>query len=457
MDRIMNAVIVGCGKVGTELAKTLVNDGHDVTVIDNDEKALEQAAEAIDILPICGNGADINTLKEADLKSKDIFIAVSPSDELNLLSCVIAGSISTAKTIARVRNPLYSKETEFLKNKLGLSKIINPEHAAALEIYKLLQYPALTRMDSFANGKVVIFTVHITSEHPLLGKSLQEVRGITGSNILVCAVERKGEVIIPSGNFVIEDDDAISIVSTLDEMKNLFRFLKVKNKAAQSCIITGGGTIAHYLTDMLLKKGMHVRIVEINEDKCQKLSEVFPEAEVIHGDGTDKAFLMKQGLGKVDAFVPLTGIDEENIITATFAKNVSDAKVITKISRTDLNDVMDELHIDSAVFPKFICADIIAQYVRAQSNGVGGNVETLYRYLDNRIEILEFKAKDDKDIVNIPLALLGVRLKDNMIIACIVRDGSFIIPSGKNMIKEHDSVIIVTTHHGISALHGILK
>lgn len=453
----MNAVIVGCGKVGTELAKTLVNDGHDVTVIDNDEKALEQASEAIDILPICGNGADINTLREADLKNKDIFIAVSPYDELNLLACVIAESVGTARTIARVRNPLYSKETDFLKQKLGLSKIINPEHAAALEIFKLLQFPALTRIDSFANGEVVIFSVHINKDYPLLGKNLQEVREITGCNILVCAVERNGDVIIPSGNFILEEEDEISIVSTLDEMKSFFKFLKVKNKPAQSCIITGGGTIAHYLTDMLLKKGKHVRIIEIDERKCLELSEIFPEAEVIHGDGTDKAFLMKQGLGNVDAFVPLTGIDEENIISATFAKNVSDAKVITKISRTDLNDVMDELHIDSAVFPKFICADIIAQYVRAQSNGVGGNVETLYRYLDNRIEILEFKAKEDRELMDIPLSKLGAKLKDNMIIACIIRDGTFIIPSGVNMIKENDSVIIVTTHHGISALHSILK
>ena len=453
----MNAVIVGCGKVGTELAQTLVNDGHDVTVIDNDEKALEQVAEAMDILPICGNGADINTLREADLQNKDIFIAVSPLDELNLLSCVIAGSVGTARTIARVRNPLYSKETEFLKNKLGLSKIINPEHAAALEIFKLLQYPALTRIDSFAEGKVVIFTVHVNSDYCLRDKSLQEIREITGCNILVCAVEREGDVIIPSGNFVIKEEDEISIVSTLEEMKRFFKSLKVKNKPVDTCLITGGGTIAHYLTDMLLKKGKHVRIVEIDERKCVQLSEIFPEAEVIHGDGTDKAFLLKQGLDKVDAFVPLTGIDEENIISATFAKNVSDAKVITKINRTDLNDVMDELHIDSAVFPKFICADIIAQYVRAQDNGVGGNVETLYRYLDNRIEILEFRAKEDRDLIDIPLSKLGSRLKDNMIIACIIRDGKFIIPSGVNMIKENDSVIIVTTHHGISALHDILK
>ncbi len=451
----MNAVIVGCGKVGTELAKTLVNDGHDVTVIDNNEKALRQVAEEIDILPIFGNGADINTLKEADIRSKDIFIAVSPSDELNLLSCLIAEGAGDIKTIARVRNPLYSKETEFLKKKLGLSKIINPEQAAALEIFKLLQHPALTRIDSFAGGRVVIFNVRING-HRAAGKNLQQLKAATGCDVLVCAVQREDEVFIPSGDFVLQDEDEISIVCAMEEMKAFFKALDIKDRAAQSCLITGGGTIAHYLTDMLCKKDRQVRIVEIDERKCNQLSEVFPKAEVIHGDGTDKAFLIKQGLNRVEAFVPLTGIDEENIISATFAKNVSNAKVITKINRTDLNDVIDELQIDSVVFPKFICADIIAQYVRAQQNGMGGNVETLYRYLDNRIEILEFKAKDDHDIIDMPLSKLGAKLKKDMIIACIIRGEQCIIPSGKDMIQENDSVIIVTMHRGIAALHDIL-
>ena len=207
---------------------------------------------------------------------------------------------------------------------------------------------------------------------------------------------------------------------------------------------------------MLLKSRRQVRLIEINEGRCGMLSEAFPEAEIIHGDGTDKSFLLKQGLKYVDAFVPLTGIDEENIISATYAKNVSEAKVITKINRTDLNDVMDELHIDSAVFPKLICADSIAQYVRAQSMGLGGHVETLYRYLDNRLEILELIANDDPELTDIPLMELGSRLKDNVLIACIIRGDSFIIPSGKNVIRKGDSVIVVTTHSGISSLHEIL-
>lgn len=453
----MNAVIVGCGKVGTELAKTLVNDGHNVSVIDRNEKALALITEAVDILPVLGNGADINTLRDAGIDGADIFIAVSPSDELNLLACLIAGSESeNIKTIARVRNPLYSKETGFLKNRLGLSKIINPEYMAASEIFKLLQYPALSRIDTFAEGRAVIFTMRVDGMYSIEGKSLQEIGSDNDYNMLVCAVQRNGEVIIPSGNFILNDGDDISVVATIQEMKRFLRTLGLKSEPALSCLVTGGGVIAYYLTDMLLKAKRQVRVIEIDQSTCQMLSESFPGAEIIHGDGTDKSFLLKQGLKYVDAFVPLTGIDEENIISATYAKNVSDAKVITKINRTDLNDVMNELHVDSAVYPKLICADTIAQYVRAQSKGIGGQVETLYRYLDNRIEILELIASDDPDLTDIPLTELGKRLKDNLIIACIIRDGSFTIPSGKNTIRSGDSVVVVTTHKGISSLHEIL-
>ena len=453
----MNAVIVGCGKVGTELAKTLVNDGHNVSVIDRSEKALSLVTEAVDILPVLGNGADINTLRSAGIDTADIFIAVSPSDELNLLACLIAGSESEdIKTIARVRNPVYSKETKFLKNRLGLSKIINPELMAASEIYKLLQYPALSRLDTFADGRVVIFTMHVDGMYSIEGKSLQEIGSDTDYNMLVCAVERNGEVVIPSGNFILNDGDEISVVAAIPEMKRFLKTLGLKSDPARSCLITGGGVIAYYLTDMLIKSKRQVRLIELDEKTCGFFSEDFPEAEIIHGDGTDKSFLLNQGLNYVDAFVPLTGIYEENIISATYAKNVSDAKVITKINRTDLNDVMDELHVDSAVYPKLICADSIAQYVRAQSKGIGGQVETLYRYLDNRIEVLELIASEDKDLTDIPLTELGSRLKDNLILACIIRDGTFIIPSGKDTIRSGDSVIVVTTHKGISSLHEIL-
>ncbi|MDO4266794.1 MAG: Trk system potassium transporter TrkA, partial [Eubacteriales bacterium] len=406
------------------------------------------------ILPLCGNGADINMLREAGLDKADIFIAVSPSDELNLLSCLIAERVGRVRTIARVRNPLYSRETEFLKQKLGLWKIINPEHLAAVEIYKLLQYPALSRLDSFANGKVVIFNIHVKSTSRLVGLSLQELRRQTGRNLLACVVARGSALTIPSGSFVISGDDDISFVATLEEMTSFLQWIGLPSKPAQNCLITGGGTISYYLTEELLRHGRRVRIIENKPERCQQLSEYFPKAEIICGDGTDRKFLMKHGMGQADAFVPLTGIDEENIVIATYAKNISDAKVITKVSRADLGELIDALDIDSVVFPKLLCADLIAQYVRALADGAGGNVETLYRYLDNRVEIVEYKATDDPLLCRIPF--IDLNLKKNLLVAALIRDGHFIIPGGQDMIMPGDSVIIVTMDQGLSTLHGIL-
>ncbi|MBQ1424012.1 MAG: Trk system potassium transporter TrkA [Lachnospiraceae bacterium] len=451
----MNAVIVGCGKVGSELARTLVNDGHNVSVIDNNQKSIDQISEDLDVMALLGNGADIDILNEAGLKTADIFIAVSASDELNLLTCLMAKQETKCETIARVRNPLYSKETRFIKDRLGLSKIINPEHLAANEIYSLLQFPALSRIDAFEGSDVGISTLHLKPSYKLIGKSLMEIRNdMPGIVALVCTVVRKGEVNIPSGSFVIEEGDDVTIVATRNEMRKFLKSQGIQNTPAENIMITGGGTIAYYLIDKLLKHGRTVRLVERDLKRCTELSEIFPEAEIIQGDGTDRRFLVRHGLRVADAFVPLTGIDEENIVIATYAKNSTDAKVITKVTRTDMNDLIETLNIDSVVFPKLICADIIAQYVRAKSAGAGGNVATLFRYLDNRIEIVELIASADAAFLNKPL--MELRLKKDLILAGIIHEGNFTVPTGKDMIREGDSVIVVTTHKGISSLHDLL-
>ena len=453
----MNAVIVGGGKVGSELAATLVNDGHNVTVIELDQKALSQLAEEVDIMPLCGNGNDISVLREAAVERADIFIAVSPFDALNLLSCLMAQQISDVKTIARVRNPMYSKELDFLKQKLGISKIINPEQLASNEIYKLLQYPALSRIDLLENGKVVIFTLHIKPEHEkLVGKDLKHLRQEICHDILVCSVERAGEVLIPSGNFVINTGDDLTFISTLENMQDFFKNCGINNKSVSNVMITGGGTTAYYLIEKMLSHGKDVRVVENDESRCRELSEDFPDADIVYGDGTDKNFLLKHGMDLADSFVALTGVDEENIIASTFAKNLSNTKkVVAKVNRTDLSDVIYALDIDSVVFPKLICADIIAQYVRALNSGVGGNIETLFRYMDNRVEIVEFKAGEAHAICNTPL--IDLDLKKNLIIAGIIHDNKFIIPSGKDKILAGDSVIVVSMNQSLTSLKDILK
>ncbi|MBQ9421321.1 MAG: Trk system potassium transporter TrkA [Lachnospiraceae bacterium] len=452
----MNAIIVGCGKVGSELARTLVNDGHNVSVIDNNQKSIDQISEDLDVMALLGNGADIDILNEAGLKNADIFIAVSTSDELNLLTCLMAKQETKCETIARVRNPLYSKETRFIKERLGLSKIINPEHLAANEIYNLLQFPALSRIDLFEGSDVVISTLHIKPGYKFIGKSLMQIRKETPGNVaLVCAVVRNGEVNIPSGSFVIEEGDDITIVATRNEMRKLLKSQGIQNTPAENIMIAGGGTIGYYLMDKLLKHGRTVRLIDRDVKRCTELSEIFPEAEIIHGDGTDRRFLVRHGLKAADAFIPLTGIDEENIVIATYAKNSTNAKIITKVTRTDMNDLIETLNIDSVVFPKLICADIIAQYVRAKSAGAGGNVATLFRYLDNRIEIVELIASANATLLDTPI--MDLKLKRDLILAGIIHNGNFTVPTGKDMIREGDSVIVVTTHKGISSMQDLLR
>lgn len=451
----MNIVILGCGKVGCELAATLTGDGNDVAVIDKSREALDKVSEDLDILTVLGDGADIDVLKEAGIESAEVFIAVSPYDEVNLLSCLIAKEVSGVETIARVRNPLYYRESGFFLSNLGISMIINPEQQAASAIYKLLRYPALSRVDRMAGGNVLIFTLHCRGEYGFAGHTLAEVRRDTKARVLACAVYRKGAVFIPDGSFVIEKDDEVTFVTPVEDMEIFSKEHNMHNNPTMDIMISGGGRVTWYLTERLINAGRHVRIIELKEDKCEVLSERFPEAEIICGDGTDRRFLTKQGIKNADAFVAATGIDEENIVIANYVKNSAGIKVITKVNRTDLRDVIEALDIDSAVFPKVITSDVIAQYVRAKASGVGRNLEAFYRYMGNSVEIVEFKAVESDP--GLGVTLMDLKLKKNLILACIIRDGKPIIPSGRDAVKEGDSVIVVTSHKGITSMGDILE
>lgn len=450
----MNIIIMGCGKVGSELASTLVGEGHSVAIIDKQQKALDQASEELDVLSVVGDGADIEVLREAGIQEADVFIAVSPNDELNILACLLAKEVSSAETIARVRNPVYYRDKGVYLDKLGLSKVINPEKLAARDIYALLTYPALSRVDTFADGEGLVFTLHCRGEYGFSGHSLMDVRKDTKAQVLACAVYRKGEVFVPDGSFVIQPDDEVTFVTSRKEINIFLKEHRIEDAPAEDILITGGGTIAYYLTETLLQNHKNVRILEQSGDRCLFLSEAFPEAEVINGDGTDRRFLVKQGLMNADAFVALTGVDEENIVTANYAKDYARKKVITKVSRTDLRDVIESLDIDSAVFPKVICADAIAQYVRAKARGSEKSLEAFFRYMGKLVEITELKVLPDDPGTGIPLR--DLKLKKELIIASIVHNGVLSIPSGSSCLKTGDSVVIATRHKGISSIKDIM-
>lgn len=451
----MNIIIVGCGKVGRTLAEQLSNEKHNIVIVDIIEKKIQDTTEDIDIMGLLGNASSINTLLDAGIETADLLIAVTGSDELNLLCCLIAKKVSKCHTIARVRNPVYSKELGFIKQSLGISMIINPEHAAAIEIARILRFPSAIKIDTFAKGRVELLKFKIKPEFKLNNMSVMEFGERYKNLILIGAVERGDEVSIPSGNFILKDNDIVSVIAPPVNSALFFKKIGIHTHQVKSTMIVGGGTLSYYLAKILLTMKIRVLIVESDAARCEHLSELLPDATIIHGDGTDKNLLLEEGLTRVESFVTLTNLDEENILLSLFAKKNSNAKLVSKVNRIAFDDIIEGLDIGSVVYPKYITADYILQYVRAMQNSIGSNVETLYQILDNKAEALEFSIHDDCPFLNVPLADLDIR--DNLLVACINRNGVILIPRGQDSIQANDTVIVVTTVKGLNDIRDILK
>lgn len=445
---------MGCGKVGTALARQLSEEKHSITLIDTNEAKIQRITEELDVMGIVGNGSSIGVLSEAGIENADVFIAVTGSDELNLLCCMFAKKAGHCHAIARVRNPIYSHELDFIKQQLGISAIINPELAASREISRLLRFPAALKIDTFADGRVRLIKFVLAPKHGLDGMPLKDVSLRLHSDVLVCAVEREQDVVIPSGDFILRNGDIITFISTQNRAAEFFMHLHAPTRPVRSAMIVGGGTIGFYLAKDLMEHGIRVRIVEQNAARSEMLAESLPEATILHGDGTDRQLLMAEGLPLTEAFVSLTNVDEENVLLALFAQKHSNAKLVTKINRLEFDDILDGLDIGSIVYPKYMTCDFIVQHVRALQNAAGSNVKTLYRILDDRVEALEFTVHENSRVTNIPLSLL--RLKRNLLICCITRGDEIIIPRGNDQLKAGDSVVVVTLEHGLHDVRNIL-
>lgn len=452
----MKIIIVGCGKIGCTLAAQLSYEQHDLVVVDTNPLKIQQLSETIDVMGLAGNGSSVNVLSEAGIEEADMLIAVTGSDELNLLCCVIAKKVSKCHTIARVRNPIYNKERNFIRKSLGISMIINPEYSAAMEMFRLLRFPSAIKLDTFAKGRVELLKFKLLPEFRLDGLSIMQMVDKLRCNILVCGVERGNEVFIPSGNFVLQNGDRISIVASVKNSAAFFKKIGVHTQQVKNALIVGGGTLGYYLATLLSELKVDVRIVESKIARCEELSQLLPETTIICGDGTDKKLLLEEGLAQTEAFVTLTNMDEENILLSLFAKKNSNAKLITKVTRIAFDDIVEELDLGSVIYPKNITADYILRYVRAMENSISSNnVETLYHILDGHAEALEFAVKESSSITDVPLSQLN--LKDNLLIACINHNGNILIPKGQDKIQMGDTVIVVTTIEGLNDLKDILK
>lgn len=451
----LRIIIVGCGKVGHTLAQRLSEEGHSITVVDTNERAMKDVTEQLDIMGICGNGAVLHVLDEAGLSQSDMVIAVTGSDELNLLCCIVARKAGNdLAAIARVRNPDYGAEIPYLRQQLGLSMIINPELEAAKEIARVISRPQALTVSSFAKAQAELVRFRIPEHNVLCGRNLKQMSSMMPVSFLACAVVRSGEVYIPDGSFTLMPEDELSILASVKDIRRIFSTIGMYGEAARTCMIIGGGKSSYYLARLLIAQRVRVKIIEANPKRCQELTTLLPEAVILQGDGSDEALLREEGIEDIDAFVALTGMDEENILLTLFANRFQGVKTITKVNRINFNDVIDNLQLGSVVYPKYITAEAILAYVRARQNSIGSNVETLYRMFDNRVEAIEFHVEKDSPVIGIPL--MEMKLKDHLLIACIGRSNRVFFPRGGDSIQAGDHVVIVTTHTGFADISDIL-
>ena len=451
----LKIIVVGCGKVGATLVEQLSREGHDLTIIDVNESIVSELSTTYDVLGLTGSGASYSLQQEAGVESADLMIAVTDSDELNLLCCTLAKKAGNCATIARVRNPDYTVERRFLRQQLGLSMIINPELEAATEIARLLRLPTALDISSFAKGAAELIKFKIPQANQLHGKTLAEAAQSLQCDALFCAVERGRELTIPSGSFELREGDLVSVLVSARDSRSFFGSIGVPTHQVASTMIVGGGKSSYYLAKQLTEMGINVKIIEQDARRCRDLSELLPRATILRGDGTDELLLQEEGILSAESFVPLTGLDEENILLTLYARRVSNCKVITKLNRVAFHDVIAQLDLGSVVYPRFITAETIIAYVRALQNSIGSNIETLYKLFDDRAEAAEFCVGPDAPVCGKPLAELS--LKDNLLIACINRGGKIIIPRGSDCIQADDTVIVVTTNLGLHDIRDILR
>lgn len=453
----MKIIIVGCGKIGTSILESVIGEGSDVVAIDASPSVIDEIGNAYDVMCVCGNGADTKTLDEAGVSKADLFVAVTNSDEMNMLACFVAERMGAKHTIARIRNPEYNDQSlDFLSKQLRLTVSINPEWMAAKELYHILKLPVAVNIENFSGGNLEMVELRLKEKSMLDGLSLIELRRKYSAKYLICAVQRGEKVYIPDGNFVLKSGDRIGISASTSEAQKLFRMFGLMQNSAKSVMILGAGRLSYYLAKRLINSGNRVIVIDKDEAICRKFAEELPDAVVIHGDGAQPELLMEEGLGSVDAFVALTGIDELNVLISIFANSKKVPKVIAKVNSKDIAEMAEGLGLDCIVSPKKTVSDILARYARAINNSQSNNsVETLYKLMNGSVEALEFNVS--KDFAGLKTPLKDLRLKRNIIIAGIIRGRKAIIPGGMDEIASGDRVVVIESGQKLSDLNDILQ
>ena len=450
----MRIIVIGDGKVGNAIIGHVCKEGHQVVVVDKNSSVIEEVVNKYDVMGICGNGASYEILKEAGAAHAHVVIAVTASDETNMLACIIAKKLGTKSTIARIRDYEYNKQIKKIMADFDITMTINPEKETAEEILKVVNFPEALRVDSFAEGEVDLVELYIPENSPLIGKTLIDIHQQYQVKILVCAVQRGEEVYIPNGTFKFNAKDKIHITAKSSNIKQFLNKLGLIETKMKSVLIIGGGKITSYLGKELIKNKYDVKIIESDYKRCIELSELLPEASVIHGDGTGHDVLSEEGLDKSDVVISLTGSDEQNIIVSMYSFKQNVKKIIAKVNKESFVSLMESIDMATIVSPKDIIASKIVSYIRARNNTRGSNIVTLYKLVNNKVEALEFIAKPKSKTLN--KQLKDIKLKDKVLIAGIIRNGESIIPNGSDMIQIEDRVIVVTAGQYLDDLDDIL-
>ena len=451
----MKIIVIGIGSIGGTIVKSLSGEGHTITIVDENKDLVESLIEKFDVFGVVGNGACMDIQQEAGAQDADLVIALTKNDELNIFACLVAKRLGVRHTVARVRNPDYRRQIEQMKDDLGISMVVNPEQETANEIFNLISLPSVSSMEHFAEGKVLLVEVIAKQGCALIGESLISLGRKLHSKVLICAVQRGDDVIIPAGNFVIQDGDRIHFTADARILGSFLEEVNLVKSPLKNVMIVGGGKIGYYLADALSQKKYKVKLIEENPVKAENLADDLPRVTVACGNGTQHDLLLEEGIEAMDAFVALTDVDEENMIVSMFANRKGVKKAITQIENDDLYGMLDELGIDNNVSPKQIVAGRIISYARALSNSIGSNVQTLYQLVGNQVEALEFAAKKVDDIYDKPLKELHI--KKNCLIACIIRKSEVMIPNGNSVIRLGDRVVVVTTRKNLDDLSDVFE
>lgn len=451
----MKIIIVGCGKIGKSLIASLTKEGHEVVAIDKNQQKVAEVINIYDVIGVCGIGTDSVILTEAGVEKADIFVAVTGSDELNMLSCYIAKTLGAENTVARIRDRAYNENSlGFLQQKLNLSMSINPERFAAEDIYNVLKVPGAIHIETFSTRNFEIIELPLKEDSALNNVKVMDLRKQYKANFLICTVQRGDDVYIPDGNFVLQSGDKIALTAAPTEILKLLRSLQITRKQARNIMILGGSRTAYYLAKMLLSSGNSVTIIDKDPERCQELDEALPGATIINGDGAQQELLLEEGIKATDAFVTLTGMDEENILISYYAASQQVPKVITKINRSEFIPIAGRMGLDTVISPRRTITDVIVRYARALQNTVGSNVEKLYKIMDGSAEALMFNVHPDFKYTNIPLK--DISFKKNILIAGILRNRKAIVPSGIDTIQPGDKVVVISTDQILYDLADII-